>query len=294
MTLWEAGYKIKERADVLLIKQGLAPSREKAKALIMAGQVFDGTNRIDKAGEMLGVDRSLQVKGQVIPYVSRGGLKLEKALEIFTIDPQGKVMLDIGASTGGFTDCALQKGAAKVFAIDVGYGQLDWRLRQDPKVIVKEKTNARYLTLEDLGEKVDMVTIDVSFISRDKIFPVLPGLLNIGGTGVALIKPQFEAGKDHVGNKGVVRDPKIHWRVLRKIVSALAQAGMEALGLTHSPIRGPEGNIEYLMLFGLPQTPAHGFGRFPEDRLAEAVQEAFAEFEINISENWKKENPEHA
>ncbi len=242
--------KTKERADLLLVEQGLAPSREKARAMIMAGQVYDGTKRIDKAGEKVGTNCLLQVKGQSLPYVSRGGYKLAKALEVFPLDLKAKTMLDIGASTGGFTDCALQNGAAKVYAIDVGYGQLDWKLRQDPRVIVKEKTNARYLTSEELGESVDFVTIDVSFISLDKILPVLPGLLTAAGEGIALIKPQFEAGREQVGKKGVVRDPAAHENVLEKVLRELQSQGLKAYGLTYSPIKGPEGNIEYLLWFG--------------------------------------------
>ena len=240
-----------ERADILLVKLGLSPTREKAKALIMAGQVYEGTTRIEKAGERIGADKCLQVKGRLMPYVGRGGLKLEKAIDLFDVDLIGKVALDIGASTGGFTDCLLQHGAAKVHAVDVGYGQLDWKLRQDPRVVVWEKTNARYLTAERLDERVDFVSIDVSFISLDKIFPILPDLLKPEGEGVALIKPQFEAGRALVGKKGVVRDPSVHRQVLDRILGLLPASGLSARGLTWSPVRGPEGNIEYLLWFGL-------------------------------------------
>ncbi|MDR0470059.1 MAG: TlyA family RNA methyltransferase [Peptococcaceae bacterium] len=269
----------KERADLLLVKQGLAPSREKAKAMIMAGQVFEGTNRIDKAGEMIGGEKELNVKGQRMPYVGRGGFKLEKALEVFPIDLKDKTMLDIGASTGGFTDCALQHSAAKIYAVDVGYGQLDWKLRQDPRVIVLEKTNARYLTREALEELVDFVTVDVSFISLDKILPVLPGMMKADGSGVALVKPQFEAGRGHVGKKGVVSDPSVHKQVLEKIRDVSAEAGLAAYGLTWSPIKGPEGNIEYLWWFGIPTSPEFPAIRDPIWHTAEdygaAVEEAF-------------------
>ena len=245
----KGGAGAKERADLLLVSQGLAPSREKAKAMIMAGQVFEGVNRVDKSGMMIDKDKVLRAKGRTMPYVGRGGLKLAKALEVFPIDLSGKVAVDIGASTGGFTDCMLQNGAIKVYAVDVGYGQLDWKLRQDGRVVIKEKTNARYLTPEALGEKVDFAAIDVSFISLDKILPVLPSLLKHCGEGVALVKPQFEAGRGQVGKKGVVSDIKIHRRVLDRTLGLLPEAGLKPLGLTFSPIKGPEGNIEYLLWF---------------------------------------------
>ena len=264
-----AGTKDKDRADVLLVRQGLAPSREKARAMIMAGRVYEGTNRIDKAGEMINVTIDLRIKGQDMPYVGRGGLKLAKALDFFSIELTNKVVLDIGASTGGFTDCALQNGAVKVYAVDVGYGQLDWKLRQDPRVVVMEKTNARYLTVDMLGEKADFVTIDVSFISLDKILPILQPLLTPRGEGVALIKPQFEAGREFVGKKGVVRDPLIHRRVLNKILEILPGAGLEAYGLTWSPVKGPEGNIEYLLWFG-------GDNSMPAPQYESIVEEAFS------------------
>jgi 23S rRNA (cytidine1920-2'-O)/16S rRNA (cytidine1409-2'-O)-methyltransferase len=275
--------------------QGLASSREKAKALIMAGQVFEGTNRIEKAGEMIGKDKALRVKGQGMPYVSRGGLKLAKALEVFPIGLIGKTVLDIGASTGGFTDCALQHGAAKVYAVDVGYGQMDWKLRQDPRVVVMEKTNARYLTLEALGEPVDFVTIDVSFISIDKIMPILPSVMKGDGSGVALVKPQFEAGREHVGRKGVIHDPAIHRQVLAKIRAASAAAGLEAYGLTWSPIKGPEGNIEYLWWFGIPVSPSLPENRDPMWHMPEdcgaAVEEAFQVLSQRTGSNEKDSVP---
>lgn len=264
-----------------LVRQGLAPSREKARALIMAGQVYKGAQRVSKAGDMLPPDTLLEVKGQGLPYVSRGGLKLAKALEAFAIDLNSKTILDVGASTGGFTDCALQHGAKAVCAVDVGYGQLDWKLRQDPRVTVLEKTNARYLTLDRIGDKVDFVTIDVSFISLDKIFPVLPGLVKLGGCGVALIKPQFEAGREQVGAKGVVRDVKTHKAVLEKVSGLLPESGLYPCGLTWSPVKGPEGNIEYLLWFGY----AAGAGEAPRpsalpDRMdwGAVADQAFAAF----------------
>ena len=267
---------MKERADLLLVKQGLSLSREKAKTLIMAGQVYQGAKRVEKAGEMLDADQVLQLKGRAMPYVGRGGLKLEKALAQFSICLEGKTVLDIGASTGGFTDCALQNGAAKVYAVDVGYGQLDWKLRQDPRVIVREKTNARYLALETLGEQADFVAVDVSFISLDKIIPILPALMKKQGSGVALIKPQFEAGREQVGKKGVVRDPLIHNRVLEKINGAIRANGFSAYGLTYSPIKGPEGNIEYLIWFGLePEGRGCPGGAALPDYLRLIVEEAF-------------------
>jgi 23S rRNA (cytidine1920-2'-O)/16S rRNA (cytidine1409-2'-O)-methyltransferase len=270
--------KAKERADVLLVERGLAPSREKARAMIMAGQVYAGTTRVDKAGEKLAPDSPVQLKGQSLPYVGRGGLKLAKALAFFPISLTGKIMLDIGASTGGFTDCALQNGASRVHAVDVGYGQLDWKLRQDPRVVVREKTNARYLTPEDLGEKVDFVTIDVSFISLDKILPVLPALLTEDGEGVALIKPQFEAGREQVGKKGVVRNPDTHKSVLDNLLRGLPAWKLRPYGLTFSPIRGPEGNIEYLLWFGRKepeQRPPEAAGRDPLLQTDDLVKEAF-------------------
>jgi len=241
----------KERADLQLLKQGLAESREKAKALIMAGRIYEGEQRIEKAGTLLNPDARLQVKGQDLPYVSRGGLKLEKALSCFPIDLAQKTVLDLGASTGGFTDCALAHGARKVYAVDVGYGQLDYRLREDPRVVVREKTNARYLSPEHLEEKADIVVADLSFISLEKIFPVMPGLLQEEGEGVALIKPQFEAGKGLVDRNGVLRNPALHVGVLCKVLSALEPSGLRPYGLTYSPIKGPKGNIEYLLWFGI-------------------------------------------
>ena len=237
----------KQRLDVVLVEKGLASSREKAKALIMAGKVLVDEKKIDKAGTEINPELPIRLLGQDIPYVSRGGLKLEKALQVFPVDMTGKVVADIGASTGGFVDCALQNGAAKVFAIDVGYNQLDWKLRSDARVINMEKTNARYLEADSLGEMVDIITTDVSFISLEKILPPAMAFLKDGGHVACLVKPQFEAGKEKVGKKGVVRDPAIHLEVLQKILNLCAEMQLTVWGLDYSPIKGPEGNIEYLL-----------------------------------------------
>lgn len=237
----------KMRLDVALVEKGLAKSREKAKAMIMAGQVLVDNQKIDKAGTEINPALSIRILGNDLPYVSRGGLKLEKAIKTFDLDFTNKVVADIGASTGGFVDCALQNGAMKVFAVDVGYNQLDWKLRTDERVINMEKTNARYLKVEDLGETVDFVTTDVAFISLDKILPPAVGLLKEQGQVAALIKPQFEAGKEYVGKKGVVKDPKVHQMVIEKILFLCEQINLNVNGLDFSPIKGPEGNIEYLL-----------------------------------------------
>lgn len=238
--------KGKERLDVLLVKRGLASSREKAKATIMAGLVLVDGQRVDKPGTELSENAKLELKGELLPYVSRGGLKLEKALQVFPVSLHNAVVADIGASTGGFTDCALQNGAAKVYAIDVGYGQLDWKLRTDPRVVCMERVNARYLTETSLPEKVDYVVCDVAFISVTKIFSAMNEILQKDGQILTLIKPQFEAGKEHVGKKGVVRDPLVHQEVLHMVLDEAENHGFVVKGLDFSPIRGPEGNIEYL------------------------------------------------
>ncbi|SMB94915.1 23S rRNA (cytidine1920-2'-O)/16S rRNA (cytidine1409-2'-O)-methyltransferase [Desulfonispora thiosulfatigenes DSM 11270] len=237
----------KLRLDVAIVNRGLAKSREKAKALIMAGKVLVNEQKIDKSGTNIKSDAVIRILGTDNPFVSRGGLKLKKAMESFSLDLEGVVMADIGASTGGFTDCSLQKGAIKVYAVDVGYGQLDWKLRTDPRVINMERTNARYLTPEILGEKVDFVSIDVSFISLDKILPAVNEILKDTGEVIALIKPQFEAGKDRIGKKGVVRDPEIHIDVIKNIFELAKELNFGIKGLTYSPVKGPEGNIEYLL-----------------------------------------------
>ena len=238
---------MKTRLDVLLVERGLSPSREKAKAVIMAGDVYVDGQKEDKAGTSFEETVFIEVRAPGLRYVSRGGLKLEKALQVFPIDLTGKVCMDVGASTGGFTDCMLQNGAAKVYAIDVGRGQLDWTLRNDPRVVCMEKTNIRYVTPEDLGEEAAFSSIDVSFISLTKVLPVVYTLLEPEGQVVSLIKPQFEAGREKVGKKGVVRDPKVHLEVIEGVMAFAAENGFEIRGLTFSPVKGPEGNIEYLL-----------------------------------------------
>ena len=238
--------KTKKRLDVLLTEQGYADSRAKAQAIIMAGLVYVNGQKADKPGVSYEESVNIEVRGETCPYVSRGGLKLEKALRNFGIDPTGFVCSDSGASTGGFTDCLLQQGASKVFAIDVGYGQLDWKIRSDERVVVMERTNIRYVTPEDLGEPLDLSVIDVSFIGLEIVLPTIKTLLKPTGQVLCLIKPQFEAGKENVGKKGVVRDPKIHQMVLDNFVALVDGLGFKILGLTFSPVKGPEGNIEFL------------------------------------------------
>ncbi|WP_288174838.1 TlyA family RNA methyltransferase [Sporofaciens musculi] len=238
---------MKERLDLLLVKRNLAASREKAKAVIMSGNVFVEGQREDKAGSVFPEDCAIEVRGNTLPYVSRGGLKLEKALQNFDVDVKGKVCTDVGASTGGFTDCMLKNGAARVYAIDVGRGQLDWKLRQDERVICMEKTNIRYVTPQDIGEPVEFSSVDVSFISLSKVLPAISGYLCRQGQVVALIKPQFEAGREKVGKKGVVREKKTHVEVIEAVFGYAVKAGFDVVKLDFSPIRGPEGNIEYLV-----------------------------------------------
>lgn len=236
----------KKRLDVLLVERGLQESRQRAQAAIMSGEVFVAGQRVDKPGTAVAEDAEVEVRGAALAYVSRGGLKLEKAMATFPIDLTGAVCADIGASTGGFTDCMLQNGAARVYAVDVGYGQLAWKLRSDPRVVCLERTNARYLTSEQIPEPLDFASIDVSFISLKLIFPALHGLLKENGHLACLIKPQFEAGREKVGKKGVVRDPKVHLEVLEHFLEHAKESNFTVLGITYSPIRGPEGNIEYL------------------------------------------------
>lgn len=238
----------KERIDVLLVERGLAETREKAKRAIMAGLVYTNEERLDKPGEKISIDSPLTVKGNVLPYVSRGGLKLEKALQVFEVDVKDKILLDIGASTGGFTDCALQNGAKMSYALDVGYNQLAWKLRQDERVQVMERTNFRYVTPADLsGEMPNFASIDVSFISLKLILPVLKTLLVIGSDVVALVKPQFEAGREQVGKKGIVRDPKVHENVLQRMIEFALSEGYDVEDSSYSPITGGDGNIEFLL-----------------------------------------------
>ena len=238
---------MKERLDVLLVQRGLAPSREKAKTMIMEGNVFVDQQREDKAGSFFDVEAKIEVRGNTLRYVSRGGLKLEKAMEAFGLDLSGCVCMDIGASTGGFTDCMLQNGAAKVYAVDVGYGQFAWKLRQDPRVVCMEKTNFRHMKPGDIPDLLDFASVDVSFISLTKILLPARNLLAPGGEMVCLIKPQFEAGREKVGKKGVVRDPSVHREVIQKVMDFADLMGFSILGLTWSPVKGPEGNIEYLL-----------------------------------------------
>lgn len=239
---------MKERLDVILVRQGFAPSREKAKAILMAGNVFVDGQREDKAGTTFDESKiHIEVKGSTLKYVSRGGLKLEKALGVFPIGLSHTVCMDIGASTGGFTDCMLQNGADRVYSIDVGHGQLDWKLRSDERVICMEKTNFRYVTADDIREPIDFASVDVSFISLTKILLPARNLLRSQGSMVCLIKPQFEAGKNKVGKKGVVREPQVHEDVVHKVIDYADMIGFEVKGLTYSPIKGPEGNIEYLV-----------------------------------------------
>ncbi len=244
--------KPKVRLDILMFERGLAESREKARALIMSGVVFADGSKIDKPGTKISTEADIEIKGNKLIYVSRGGLKLSRALEYFEIDVNGKIAADIGASTGGFTDCLLQNGASVVYAIDVGYGQLAWKLRNDNRVIVMERTNIRYVKPEMLSDKLDFATIDVSFISLTKVLPAVKELMSDDGEIICLIKPQFEAGKEKVGKKGVVRDPVIHIEVIDFLCNHISkELNFKLKGLTYSPIRGPEGNIEYLIYLGI-------------------------------------------
>ena len=236
----------KKRLDVLLTERGLQESRQRAQAVIMSGEVFVNGQRVDKPGTAVAEDAQIEIRGGTLAYVSRGGLKLEKAMATFPVDLHGAVCADIGASTGGFTDCMLQNGAEKVYAVDVGYGQLAWKLRSDPRVVCLERTNARYLTHEQVPDELDFASVDVSFISLKLILPPLNGLLKDGGHAACLVKPQFEVGREKVGKKGVVRDPDVHLEVLEHFLDYAKESGFTVLGLTYSPIRGPEGNIEYL------------------------------------------------
>ena len=236
----------KERLDLLLTEKGLCESRTKAQAVIMEGLVFVGGQRVDKPGTAVPVEADIEVRGNTCPFVSRGGLKLEKALRFFGVQPEGYVCSDSGASTGGFTDCLLQKGAKKVFAIDVGYGQLAWSIRSDPRVVVMERTNIRNVTPEQLGEPLDLSVVDVSFISLRLVLPVIKNLLKPTGQVLCLIKPQFEAGKEKVGKKGVVREPETHLEVLHTFLETARGLGFTVVNLTYSPVKGPEGNIEFL------------------------------------------------
>ena len=240
---------MKTRLDVYLVERGYATSRERAKSIIMSGSVFVNNQRSDKAGDMISDDAVVEVRGGELKYVSRGGLKLEKAIAEFGISLEGKICMDVGASTGGFTDCMLQNGAKKVYSVDVGYGQLAWKLRSDERVTNLERTNIRYVTREQVPDELDFSSIDVAFISLKLVLPVVKELLKNNGTGVALIKPQFEAGREKVGKKGVVREPGTHIEVINNVLEFTREMGLKVSQVTFSPIRGPEGNIEYLMYF---------------------------------------------
>ena len=262
---------MKERLDVMLVNRGLATSREKAKAIIMSGIVYVDGQKEDKAGSMFEEKVNVEVRGTTLKYVSRGGLKLEKAMTHFGVQPQGKVCMDVGSSTGGFTDCMLQNGAVKVYAVDVGHGQLDWKLRNDPRVVCMEKTNIRYVTPDDIEDKIGLSSIDVSFISLTKVLGPVKALLTDDGQVVCLIKPQFEAGREKVGKKGVVREKNTHLEVIQMVMAYAAEIGFEIRNLEFSPIKGPEGNIEYLLHLQN-HTDGQIRGEFPVDE--EAVVES--------------------
>ena len=244
----------KERLDILLFNRGLAPSREKAKAIIMSGIVYVDDNKEDKAGTTFPENVKIEVRGNTLRYVSRGGLKLEKAMREFDIKLDGNICMDVGASTGGFTDCMLQNGAVKVYSVDVGHGQLDWKLRNDERVVCMEKTNIRYVTEDDIEDKLDFASIDVSFISLTKVLMPVKNLLKEQGEIVCLIKPQFEAGREKVGKKGVVRDRKVHAEVIEQVITYAESIELYPLALTFSPVKGPEGNIEYLLYLSKDET----------------------------------------
>ena len=245
---------MKERLDVMMVNRGLAESREKAKAIIMSGIVYVDNIKEDKAGSTFDEKAQIEVRGNTLKYVSRGGLKLEKAMTHFGVTLEGKICMDVGASTGGFTDCMLQNGAVKVYSVDVGHGQLAWKLRNDERVVCMEKTNIRYVTPDDIEDRIAFASIDVSFISLTKVLPPVKELLTDDGEIVCLIKPQFEAGREKVGKKGVVRDQKVHVEVVEMIVDFARQIGFKTLDLSYSPIKGPEGNIEYLLYITKDQT----------------------------------------
>ena len=271
----------KERVDVLLVERGLIDTREKAKRSIMAGLVYTNEERLDKPGEKVDRDIPLTIKGKLIPYVSRGGLKLEKALKEFDVDVKDKILLDIGASTGGFTDCALQNGARMSYALDVGYNQLAWKLRQDERVVVMERTNFRYVTPADLEKGMpNMASIDVSFISLKLILPVLKTLLVSESDVIALVKPQFEAGRDQVGKKGIVRDPKVHEQVLQKMIDFSCQQGYHCMNVSYSPITGGDGNIEFLLHLWW-----DGKSETGENRLPKTAEQTVEEAHLSLKEN---------
>lgn len=264
----------KERLDILLVEKGICNSRERAKTNIMAGLVFVDGHRVDKAGEKVNRDAEIIFKGEELKYVSRGGLKLEKAMNEFNISLENKVCMDIGASTGGFTDCMLQNGATKVFSVDVGYGQFAWKLRVDERVVCMERTNIRYVTPEDIGDKLDFASIDVSFISLRTIMPAVKNLLKYNGEVVALIKPQFEAGRDKVGKKGVVREKSVHKEVVSNIANYLIENEFNIVGMSFSPIKGPEGNREYLVYFSKDKEKESDFSL---DQIDEIIEQSHSQ-----------------
>ena len=265
---------MKERLDVLLVNRGLAESREKAKAVIMTGNVFVNDQREDKAGQKFPEEVYIEIRGKKLKFVSRGGYKLDKAIAVFPIELKNRICMDVGSSTGGFTDCMLQNGAAFVYAVDVGTNQLAWKLRQDERVRSMEKTNIRYLTPEDIGELVDFVSIDVAFISLTKVLEPVKALMKEGASMVCLIKPQFEAGREKVGKKGVVRDPAVHREVIESIISYAGSLGFTISGLDFSPIRGPEGNIEYLLYIKKEDKNFEGISQEQEEEIRRIVEEA--------------------
>lgn len=281
---------MKERLDVILVKQGYAPSREKAKAIIMSGKVYVNGQKEDKAGTPFDESRiCLEVRGAALKYVSRGGLKLEKAMESWQLSLDGKVCMDIGASTGGFTDCMLQNGAGKVYSVDVGHGQLAWKLRNDERVVCMEQTNFRYMKPEDIGERLDFASVDVSFISLTKILIPARNLLKAGGEMVCLIKPQFEAGREKVGKNGVVREPQVHREVIEKTVDYAHSIGFKVLHLEYSPIRGPEGNIEYLLHLGKESEPDAAVAELTEQEAEQALREINdAGSGLSRQEDWQR------
>ena len=268
---------MKERLDVLLVKRGLAESREKAKAIIMTGNVFVKNQREDKAGSTFDSDVAIEVKGTPMKYVSRGGYKLEKAIDLWQVPLEERICMDVGSSTGGFTDCMLQNGAAKVYAVDVGTNQLAWKLRQDERVVSMEKTNIRYVTPEDIADPISFFSVDVAFISLKKVLEPVKALLTPDGRGVCLVKPQFEAGREKVGKKGVVRDQKVHVEVVEQIMQYVLSIGFEILELSFSPIKGPEGNIEYLLYIENTANPA----------LELEDEEALADFQKEFKEKYQ-------
>lgn len=265
---------MKERLDVLLVNRGLAESREKAKAVIMTGNVFVNDQREDKAGQKFPEEVYIEIRGKKLKFVSRGGYKLDKAIAVFPIELKNRICMDVGSSTGGFTDCMLQNGAAFVYAVDVGTNQLAWKLRQDERVRSMEKTNIRYVTPEDIGELVDFVSIDVAFISLTKVLEPVKALMKEGASMVCLIKPQFEAGREKVGKKGVVRDPAVHQEVIESIISYAGGLGFAICGLDFSPIRGPEGNIEYLLYIKKEDKNFEGISQEQEEEIRRIVEEA--------------------